>query len=199
MKIRLPFALVGLAISFALPTYGQQKYLADRQTVQKISESLWEEAVLKGDAAAIAAHYTPDAVFVAPEGPIIGREAIQKWYANNFQHWQPTTFTAPWDENGVHIIGTDVNQVWASGEWNQSGPGQSGQPISVKGRYLDIDVREGDDWKVRASAINVTPAPQPAATPSPDDHREQPIALETPSWAYPFPRESKFQTGVALP
>jgi hypothetical protein len=71
MKIRLPFALVGLAISFALPTYGQQKYLADRQTVQKISESLWEEAVLKGDAAAIAAHYTPDAVFVAPEGPII--------------------------------------------------------------------------------------------------------------------------------
>ena len=62
-------ALAVLAIGFVLPTYAQQKDVADRQTVQKISESFkgWEEAVLKGDAAAIAAHYTPDAVFVAPK------------------------------------------------------------------------------------------------------------------------------------
>ena len=36
MKARLLGALVGLAISFALPTYAQQKDLADPQTTQKI-------------------------------------------------------------------------------------------------------------------------------------------------------------------
>ena len=36
MKVRLLFALVGLAISFALPTYAQQKDLADPQTTQKL-------------------------------------------------------------------------------------------------------------------------------------------------------------------
>ena len=36
MKKRLVGTLVGLAISFALPTYAQQKDLADPQTTQKI-------------------------------------------------------------------------------------------------------------------------------------------------------------------
>ena len=36
MKTRLLGALVGLAISFALPTYAQQKDVADPQTTQKI-------------------------------------------------------------------------------------------------------------------------------------------------------------------
>ena len=36
MKRRLVVSLVGLAISFALPTYAQEKDLADPQTTQKI-------------------------------------------------------------------------------------------------------------------------------------------------------------------
>ena len=36
MKKRLVVPLVGLAISFALPTYAQQKDVADPQTTQKI-------------------------------------------------------------------------------------------------------------------------------------------------------------------
>jgi hypothetical protein len=36
MKRRLVVSLVGLAISFALPTYAQEKDLADPQTSQKI-------------------------------------------------------------------------------------------------------------------------------------------------------------------
>jgi hypothetical protein len=36
MKIRLLGTLVGLAISFALPTYARQKEVADPQTTQKI-------------------------------------------------------------------------------------------------------------------------------------------------------------------
>ena len=38
----------------------------------------WDEAINNNDAAAIAAFFTRDGVFVTPEGSIIGREAIQK-------------------------------------------------------------------------------------------------------------------------
>jgi len=80
MKKRLVVPLVGLAISFALPTYAQQKDLADPQTTQKIL-ALIEALNLaqnNNDAAAIAAFFTRDGVFVTLEGPIIGRQAIQK-------------------------------------------------------------------------------------------------------------------------
>ena len=82
MKTRLVVPLVGLAISFAFPTYAQQKDLADPQTTQKILAigKADEEAHNNHDAAAVAALFTRDAVFLTPEGPIIGRQAIQKWY-----------------------------------------------------------------------------------------------------------------------
>ena len=82
MKTRLVLHLLGLAISFALPTYAQQKDLADPQTTQKILALMkaFDEAHNNNNAAAVAALFTRDAVIVAPEGPIIGRQAIQKWY-----------------------------------------------------------------------------------------------------------------------
>jgi ketosteroid isomerase-like protein len=58
--------------------------VADPQTTQKIlaNGKAWDEATNNQDAAALAAHYTRDAVFVTTEGPIIGRQAIQKWYTD---------------------------------------------------------------------------------------------------------------------
>jgi hypothetical protein len=82
MKTRLLARLVGLAISFALPTLAQQRDVADPQTTQKILAIVkaYAEAESNNDAAAEAAFFTRDAVIVTPEGPIIGRQAIQKWY-----------------------------------------------------------------------------------------------------------------------
>jgi hypothetical protein len=64
-----------LAISFALPTYTQQKDLADPQTTQKLLAGVKadEEARNNNDPAAFAANYTRDAVFVTTEGPVTGR------------------------------------------------------------------------------------------------------------------------------
>ena len=66
MKRRLVVPLVGLAISFALPTYAQQKDLADPQTTQKILAlgKAFDEAYSDNDAAAVAALFTRDAVLV---------------------------------------------------------------------------------------------------------------------------------------
>jgi ketosteroid isomerase-like protein len=87
MKIRLVVALVGLAISFALPAFAQQKDAADpqiRQQIDALAKKL-DEAFNDNDAAAAAALFTEDGIFVTPQGPIYGREAIEKYYAELFQ------------------------------------------------------------------------------------------------------------------
>jgi hypothetical protein len=101
MKIRLLLALIGLAISFALPTFAQQTNTPDPQLRQKLldvitkhAEALGEfgelslkldEAINKNDAVAVAAFFTEDAVLVAPDGMFSGRRDIEKRYQDTFQ------------------------------------------------------------------------------------------------------------------
>ena len=179
MKRRLVGSLVGLAISFALPIYAQEKDLADPQTTQKLlaGNKADEEAHNNRDAAAAAAIFSRDAVFWTPEGFIIGRQAIQKWYTDLFQGWHPKNSIFKVDGNAPHLIGTAGNELWATGAFRETGQGKNSEPLPIKGYWACIYVREGDDWKIRVSAMNTTPdsvrlinksfAPQPAATPSP--------------------------------
>ena len=91
MKVRSVDPLIGLAISFALPIYAQQRDLADPQTTQKILAlaKAFDEAHSDNDAAVVAALYTRDAVLDTSEGPIIGRQAIHKYYTDLYQWWHP--------------------------------------------------------------------------------------------------------------
>jgi ketosteroid isomerase-like protein len=171
MKIRLLIALTGLAISFDLPSFGQQKdTAADSQTTQKIQAigKAYDEAVNNNDAAAIAALYAEDAVFVSTRGIIHGRQAIEKWYADVFQRWHPKNHIGKPD-GAPHIIGMAGNEAWVTGEWSETGQGKTGDPVQIKGYWSAIDSREGDDWKIRMLTYNLTPAPPAteAATPSP--------------------------------
>ena len=179
MKTRLLGPLTGLAISFALSTYAQQKDLADPQTTQKILATFKavDEAINNNDAAAYAALFTRDAVYVTESGPIIGRQAIQKHFTELYTWWHPKNHMTKVDGNAPHSIGTAGNEVWATGEWSETGHGKNGEPITIKGYWGSIRVREGDDWKVRMAVVNVTQdsvllinksfASQPAVTPSP--------------------------------
>ena len=149
MKKRLVVPLVGLAISFALPTYAQQKDLADPQTTQKLLalRKVDEEAHNNYDAAATAALFTRDAVFLTPAGPIIGRQAIQKWYT---EAWQSsgmlfTNYITKFDGNGFHLIGTAGNVLWATGELSGIGQGEGRdgklfpeKPIPQENYWLNI-------------------------------------------------------------
>jgi uncharacterized protein (TIGR02246 family) len=180
MKTRLVVPLLGLAISFALPAYAQQKDVADPQTTQKILAicKAYDEASNNYDGAAIAALYTRDGVFVSPQGPLTGRQAIQKWYTDLYQWWHfKKDHITKVDWNASHLIGTAGNELWATGEFSETGQGKNGEPIPIKGYWANIYVREGDDWKIRVDAWNSTPetdilvhksfAQEPAATPSP--------------------------------
>src|SRR5262249_19841924 len=66
MKTRSVVALVGLAISFALPTFGQQKEMVDPQIVEQLIAlgKKFDDAFNNNDAAAVAALFTKDAVLV---------------------------------------------------------------------------------------------------------------------------------------
>src|SRR5277367_4456211 len=91
MKIRLVFALVGLAISLTLPTFAQQKDTVDPKIAQQIRALAmkYDEAFNQNDAAALAAFYTDDGMLVTPHGTFQGRQAIEKDYAkHSFRQWQ---------------------------------------------------------------------------------------------------------------
>ncbi len=159
MKIRFLITLIGLAISFALPTFAQQKETAaDSQRIRAMNNS-YTEAVNNNDAAAVAALYTEDAVIVSERGPILGREAIEKWYADVFKGWHPKDHFGKDDQEGRHIIGTAGNEAWDTGEWSETGQGKSGEPIPIKGYWSAVYTREGDNWKIRMLTYNITPPP----------------------------------------
>jgi ketosteroid isomerase-like protein len=75
-----------LTISFAFPTLAQQKDTVDPKIIEQIRAlaTKFDEAYNKNDAAALAALYTGDAVYVAQHGTSHGRQAIEKTYANYF-------------------------------------------------------------------------------------------------------------------
>ena len=178
MKIRLVGALVGLAISFALPTFAQEKETVDPQLIQKLYDTLskeWNEARNNHDAAAIAALYTENAIDVNDSGLLYGRQAIEKFYADNSKGWQPKNHTSTIDPHSVRMLGPD--NLTRSGVWSETGKGKNGEDVPVKGYFSEIDTRQGDAWKICVLTGNLTADSwaliyksfglPPAATPSP--------------------------------
>ena len=161
MKMHLLIALAGLAISFALPAFAQQKETSDPQIIEQLNAltKKFIDGVDNNDAATVAALYTEDAVFVTPEGPLYGREAIQKFWTDLFKQFHVSNHLSKDDPYSPHIIGTAGNEVWRNAEWSETLQGQSGGPIQLKGYWSAIEVREGNDWKHRMLTVNVTPPP----------------------------------------
>jgi uncharacterized protein (TIGR02246 family) len=165
MKIRLVVALVGLAIGFTVPILAQQKEPTpseqDHQLVDAFNNKI-DEAYKNNDPAAVAAFYADDAVFVTPDGPIYGRQAIEKHYADLFKQVHFSNHIGKVDQYSPRIIG---NQRWDTGEWSATieVQGQKGDPIELKGYFGCIDIREGNDWKIRMLTYNMTPPPAPPA------------------------------------
>jgi uncharacterized protein (TIGR02246 family) len=146
MKLRLLVALVGLAISFALPTFAQQKDTVDPKIAQQIHalEMKFDEAFNRSDVGALAALYTEDAVRVTPHGTFSGRQAIAKDYAERFQRYQLNNYVRKGDR--VNAVGNDVR---ASGKWSCAFHDTDGRNKHIDGHYSAVWVREGDTWKIR--------------------------------------------------
>jgi uncharacterized protein (TIGR02246 family) len=161
MKIPSLLVLVGLAISFASPTFAQETNTPDPELRQRLADVIKEhrDAMNNNDAAAAAACFTEDAVYVTDAGPISGRGAIEKWYADLFQKLHFSDHVITIDPDSPHVLGTDGKQMWATGGWSTTIKGEKGEkfgPTPIKG-YWSV-IREGDDWKIRMLMSNVAPA-----------------------------------------
>ncbi len=170
MKIRLLLALVGSAISFAWPTFAQQTNTPDPQLRQALDDLFKREteAYNNNDAAAIAATFTEDAIFVTTQGPFYGRESIEKYYADRIQKGHFSNFVIKYYPDSIRALGTTGNEMWAAGEWSITIQGQNG-PMPFHGYWGAVKAREGDTWKTRLDVSNTAPGPAAtaAATPSP--------------------------------
>jgi uncharacterized protein (TIGR02246 family) len=151
MKIRLVVALLGLAISFTVPTLAQQKGTVDPQIDQQIRAlaQKYDEAINKHDPAAVAALYTQDAVRVTAlnDGTFHGRQAIEKGYAKyDFGRWQVTNYFTK--VNRVTAVGNDVRSTgtWSSVFYRDA---DRGHQCNGDGYCSWVIVREGDTWKIR--------------------------------------------------
>ena len=171
-----------MAISFALPTFAQEKQTVDPQLIQKLDtiSKKYNEAINNYDAAAIGALYTDDAIFVTDTGFLYDRQTIEKFYADNFKGWQPKNHTSTMDPHSVRMLGPD--NLTRGGVWSETGKGKNGEDVPIKGYWTEIDTRQGDAWKICQLTGNLTPdswaliyksfglppavAPSPSATPS---------------------------------
>lgn len=149
---------LGLAIS---PAMAQTTSTSDAAVVPKIEQLIadYVEAYNRHDAAALAAFYTADGVFVSVTGtPIEGRDAIEKFWAATFQRIGNVTQSAKAFE--IHTLG---ESAWGIGEYSARRKGQVGPP-EIKGHWSAVYVPEGGAWKLRmlSGGPNVQP-PSPTA------------------------------------
>ena len=143
--------------------------------LHEIISKKYNEAINNHDAAAIGALYTDDAVFVTDAGPLYGRQAIEKFYADTFNGWQPKNHTSTTDPHSGRMLGPD--NLTRAGVWSETGKGKNGEDVPTKGYWSEIDTRQGDAWKICVLTWNLTPDSwaliyksfglPPAATPSP--------------------------------
>jgi len=164
MKARLLGALVGLAISFALPTFAQEKETVDPQTIQQLEAKMkkYDEAVNNHDAAAVAALFTEDAVFVTDGGLLHGRQAVEKQYAEWFKGSPQSDHIGKRDPDSTRFVGTH-DYVMLGGEWSETDQAPGEKPFQLKGYWSAVDTRVGDAWKIVILTYNkIPPPPAPA-------------------------------------
>ena len=147
MKLHLLVA-ASLAVGLAVPALAQEKVApctGPEDACRQLAESIrgYDAAFNKKDAAAVAAFYTEDAVYVT-EGPILsGRDAIEKSYVNAFK----TDSNLVLNTQESRIMG-DVSVAY--GAWNVVSSGRS-----LHGNWVTLYVHTGGAWKMRVDTFNV--------------------------------------------
>jgi uncharacterized protein (TIGR02246 family) len=116
------------------------------------------QASLKGDAKAIAALYTDDAVEMPPNAPMIkGRAAIEQYYQKQFgSGTKVATFSLTHLES--QALGDNAYDV---GTYSQNITPPGAKPGTDTGKYTVILKRSGGAWKVAYAIYNSDLPPQP--------------------------------------
>ena len=152
-----------VVVGLALATHGQESRAqtapSDSAAIHNISRSFLA-AYVRGDAAAMAALYTSDAlIFPGQSDRITGRKAIA-------QYWT----LRPGRRVTRHVvtpasITVDGKHAYDYGVYEIAG-GQDGRPWGpVRGKYVAVWRREGTTWRMHVDIWNSGPVPAPDTTP----------------------------------
>jgi uncharacterized protein (TIGR02246 family) len=161
------FASTALSLGLALsPAIAQTTPTSDAAVAPKIEQLIadYVQTYNRRDAAALAAFYAADGVFVSVTGmPIEGRDAIEKFWAAAFTRMGNVTQSAKASE--IHALGEGA---WGIGEYSARRAGQAGPP-EIRGHWSAVYVPEGGAWKIRmlSGAPNVQPPPPPPTAGNP--------------------------------
>jgi hypothetical protein len=100
-----------------------------------------------------------DAVLVNDSGPVIGREAIKKYYTDLFQNVHFSNNVTTYDPNCPHLVGTDGKEMWEHGTWSMTWQVKGGEPVQGKGYHASVAVLEDGALKKRMLVSNASPPP----------------------------------------
>ena len=122
---------------------------AETDTSKCTSHKQWQDAFNKGDASAVAALYTSDAIEVTPGGIRVGPAAVKERIEEGLKA----------GGKNIIIIATqcDIENAYrfSSGSWKD----ETAQGL-LSGFWTLIEVKDGGGWKIRNLTFNLTPPPQ---------------------------------------
>lgn len=143
------FVATVLVVGSAVPAQAQDAFKAAEDLGKK-----WVEAYDAGDAAAIAALFTPDGVFIPASGVVLkGRKAIQNAIAARIK--------AGWNKETVSNVegGAAGNAGWAIGEYAILGSGEN-EGKQIAGKYGETLIHDSDGWHI-VMLVGNAPASKP--------------------------------------
>ena len=141
--------MAALMVGLAVPVRAEDASQAGEAFSKK-----WAEAYSAGDAAAIAALFTPNGVFVPAPGVVLkGRDAIKNAIASRIK--------AGWNKETVKFIdgGAAGDAGWTIGQYAIFGSGENDGKQMV-GKYGETLVHDSDGWHI-AMLVGNAPPPKP--------------------------------------
>src|ERR1700759_5682610 len=109
----------------------------------------FEDAWNNNDAVALAALFTEDAVLVEQSGPVYGRKAILKHYAEAFRNVHFSNHHITYGPESPHLLGTAGKEMWQNGAWSLTWRVKEGPPVNGQGYHSSIAVNDEGVWKKR--------------------------------------------------
>ncbi len=139
MRVHTVLTLVCLGLP--VPALAQ-----DKATIQSLSDK-FAKAFNAGDAAAVAALYTEDAVILPPGGEMMkGKSAIQAFWKGAAEQLSDGKLTTV----DVKPLGSEAAREIGTFTFRTKGA----QPQEITGKYVVVWEKVGNDWKLATDIWN---------------------------------------------
>lgn len=165
MKAFLMTALVSTSVAMSMPAAAQQTEVTDAAMLTQLDEhnKKWAAAFNSNDAAAIAALYTEDGVEITNQGPIYGREALQKHYETLLKTFKFSEHAGK--RHRSYMIDVDANVVLSHGEYTFTASDNKGNSMPLTGYWSSVSVLEDGVWRDKMQTWNVAQSSGTDSTP----------------------------------